>query len=201
MFVQTAVWFLFLVHVMIRQAPLPPAKLPGLLGQKAHGFPGQITPHLTVLPEQRSGGCSRAAGSDSRAAPRGQACPGGRSGDPSHSSCLGSCPGQVGHGRYFCPVLLFIWLPRAQLWHTSSWLRHVGSSSLSRDQTQACRPGSKRGAFGAGPPGEALCACQHRVAFGKPWPVPLPGLCKQAAESAWEVGAEGRSLTQRGGQS
>ena len=103
----------------------------------------------------------------------------------------------MGHRGYFCRVLLFIWLPRAQLWHTNSWLRHVGSSSLTRDQIQACRTGSEHGAFGTGPPGESLCAFQHRITFDKAWSVRLPGLCKQATESAWEVDAEGRNLTQK----
>ena len=73
--------------------------------------------------------------------------------------------------------------------------------TLTRDQIQACRTGSEHGAFGAGPPGESLCAFQHRITFDKAWSVRLPGLCKQATESAWEVDAEGRNLTQREGQS
>ena len=73
----------------------------------------------------------------------------------------------------------------------------MGSSSLTRDQIQACHTGSKHGAFGTGPPGESLCAFQHRITFDKAWSVRLPGLCKQAAESAWEVDAEGRNLTQK----
>lgn len=81
---------------MIRQAPLP-GEVTRAAWTESPWIPGTDNTSPNSSPQSRGREAAQeAAGSDSRAAPRGPGLPGGRSGDPSHSSCLGSCPGQVG---------------------------------------------------------------------------------------------------------